>query len=185
MNGSLWMSLSVVLLAWGVVGVLQKMAVDRIGARTALVWAAAGFILLQAVVLPTISVLNYSSKSLLCAVLNGIFNGLGILCLMGAMRHGGKASIVESLAALYPVFVVMLAPALLGERLSAFHLLGVGCAALAGVLLSAESPASSKAQIPSAIRKPQALIQLDMQAKRNSDQGGYRPSRGAGAERFS
>lgn len=68
---------------------------------------------------------------------------LGMLCLMAAMRHGGKASIVESLAALYPVFVVMLAPALLRERLSAFHLLGVGCAALAGVLLSAESPASS------------------------------------------
>ena len=75
MNGSLWMSLSVVLLSWGVVGVLQKMAVDRIGARTALVWAAAGFMLLQVVVLPTISVQNYSSKSLLCAVLNGICNG--------------------------------------------------------------------------------------------------------------
>jgi uncharacterized membrane protein len=144
MNGSLWMSLSVlVLLSWGVVGVLQKMAVDRIGAQTAMVWVAAGFMLLQAVVFPTISVLNYSSSSLLCAVLNGVCNGLGILCLMAAMHHGGKASIVESLAALYPVFVVMLAPALLREQLSAFHLLGVGCAVLAGVLLSAESSASS------------------------------------------
>ena len=143
MNSSLWMSLfALVLLSWGAVGVLQKMAVDRIGAQTAMVWVAAGFMLLQALVFPTISVLHYSSSSLLCAVLNGVCNGLGILCLMAAMRHGGKASIVESLAALYPVFVVMLAPALLHERLSAFHLLGVGCAALAGVLLSAESPAS-------------------------------------------
>ena len=144
MNSSLWMSLfALVLLSWGAVGVLQKMAVDRIGAQTAMVWVAAGFMLLQALVFPTISVLHYSSSSLLCAVLNGVCNGLGILCLMAAMRHGGKASIVESLAALYPVFVVMLAPALLRERLSAFHLLGVGCAVLAGVLLSAESPASS------------------------------------------
>lgn len=144
MNGSLWISLCVlVLLSWGVVGVLQKMAMDRIAAQTAMVWVAAGFMLLQAVVFPKISVLNYSSSSLLCAVLNGVCSGLGILCLMAAMRHGGKASIVESLAALYPVFVVMLAPALLRERLSAFHLLGVGCGVLAGVLLSAESSASS------------------------------------------
>jgi len=58
------------------------------------------------------------------------------------MRHGGKASIVESLSALYPVLVVLLAPFLLREQLSALHLLGVCCAAVAGILLSAESPAS-------------------------------------------
>ncbi len=144
MNGSLWMSLAILaLLSWGAVGVFQKMAVDRIGVQTALVWVAVGFMLLQPLVLPTISVLNYSSRSLICALLNGICNGLGILCLLAAMRHGGKASIVESLAALYPMFVVLLAPVLLHERLSAFHLVGVGCAVLAGVLLSAESPVSS------------------------------------------
>lgn len=144
MNGSLWMSFAILgLLSWGAVGVFQKMAVNRIGVQTALFWVAAGFMVLQPAVLPTSSVLNYSSESLICALLNGICNGLGILCLMAAMRNGGKASIVESLGALYPVFVVMLAPALLRERLSAFHLVGVGCAALAVVLLSAESPASS------------------------------------------
>ncbi len=144
MNGSLWMSLAILaLLSWGAVGVFQKMAVDRVGVQTALVWVAVGFMLLQPLVLPPISVLNYSSRSLICALLNGICNGLGILCLLAAMRHGGKASIVESLAALYPMFVVLLAPVLLHERLSAFHLVGVGCAVLAGVLLSAESPVSS------------------------------------------
>jgi len=60
------------------------------------------------------------------------------------MRNGGKASIVESLAALYPLFVVMLSPTLLCERLSAFHLVGIGCAVLAAVLLSVESPAPSQ-----------------------------------------
>jgi transporter family protein len=140
MNASLWMSLAILtLLSWGAVGVFQKLAVERIGVQTALLWVAAGFMLLQPAFLPTISVLNYSSKSLVCAVLNGIFNGLGILFLMAAMRHGGKASIVESLAALYPVFVVMLAPTLLHERLSLFHVVGVGCAAVAGILLCAEN----------------------------------------------
>ncbi|HXX28384.1 MAG TPA: EamA family transporter [Terriglobales bacterium] len=145
MHGSLWLMLAILgLISWGAVGVFQKMSVDRIAVRTAFVWVAAGFMLLQVVVMPTVSWMNYSSKSLICAVLNGICNGLGILFLLAAMRHGGKASIVESLAALYPVFVVMLSPALLRERLSTFHLAGIGCAVVAAILLSVDSPASTK-----------------------------------------
>jgi uncharacterized membrane protein len=141
MNASLWMWFAIVtLLSWGTVGVFQKMAVSRIGVRTALVWAAVGFMLPQPAVWPAVSVLDYSWKSLVCAVLNGTCNGLGILCLMAAMRYGGKASVVESLSALYPVFVVILAPVLWHETLSTFHLVGVGCAAVACILLSAESP---------------------------------------------
>jgi uncharacterized membrane protein len=132
------------LLSWGAVGVFQKMSVDRIEVRTAFVSAAAGFMLLQLVVMPTVSWMNYSSKSILCAILNGVCNALGILFLLVAMRHGGKVSIVESLAALYPVFVVMLSPALLGERMSTFHLAGIACAVLAAILLSVDSPASSR-----------------------------------------
>jgi len=145
MHGSLWLMLAILgLISWGAVGVFQKMSVDRIAVRTAFVWVAAGFMLLQVVVMPTVSWMNYSSKSLICAVLNGICNGLGILFLLAAMRHGGKASIVESLAALYPVFVVMLSPALLRARLSTFHLAGIGCAVVAAILLSVDSPASTK-----------------------------------------
>jgi uncharacterized membrane protein len=145
MHSSLWLVMACLgLVSWGLVGVFQKMSVDRVDVRTAFVWAAAGFMLLQAAVMPAVSGLNYSSKSLLCAVVNGICNGLGILFLLAAMRNGGKASIVESLAALYPLFVVMLSPALLRERLSGIHLVGIGCAVVAAVLLSVESPAPSQ-----------------------------------------
>ena len=120
------------------------MSVDRVDVRTAFVWAAAGFMLLQAAVMPAVSGLTYSSKSLTCAVVNGICNGLGILFLLAAMRNGGKASIVESLAALYPLFVVILSFIFQRERLSNFHLVGIGCAVVAAVLLSVESPASSR-----------------------------------------
>jgi uncharacterized membrane protein len=144
MTSSLWMWLALLgLLSWGTVGVFQKMAVERIGLQRAFFWVAAGFMLLQPAVLPATYVLNYSSESLICALLNGLCNGLGILCFMAAMRHGGKASIVESLGALYPVLVVLLSPFLLRERLSALHVLGVACAAVAGILLSAESPATN------------------------------------------
>jgi uncharacterized membrane protein len=132
------------LISWGLVGVFQKMSVDRVDVRTAFVWAAAGFMLVQAAVMPAVSGLNYSPRSLLCAVVNGVCNGLGILFLLAAMRNGGKASIVESLAALYPLFVVMLSPTLLRERLSDSHLVGIGCAVFAAILLSVDSPASSR-----------------------------------------
>jgi uncharacterized membrane protein len=139
------------LVSWGLVGVFQKMSVDRVDVRTAFVWAAAGFMLLQVAVMPAVAGLHYSSKSLLCAVVNGICNGLGILFLLAAMRNGGKASIVESLAALYPLFVVMLSPTLLRERLSGIHLVGIGCAVLAAVLLSVESPAPSQ-RVPGSMK---------------------------------
>jgi uncharacterized membrane protein len=75
------------------------------------------------------------------ALLNGVFNGLGFLSLMAAMRHGGKASIVEPLTALYPVFVVLLAPLLLHESVRPLHGVGIACAVIGGMLLSAEAPA--------------------------------------------
>jgi uncharacterized membrane protein len=83
--------------------------------------------------------LEYSTTSLGWALLNGVFNGLGFLSLLAAMRHGGKASIVEPLTALYPVFVVLLAPALLHESIKPLHGLGIACAVIGGMLLSAET----------------------------------------------
>ena len=123
-----WLWLSVlVLVSWGTLGLFQKLAMNYISASAALVWAAAGFFLLQPLLFPG------------WALLNGVFNGLGFLSLLAAMRHGGKASIVEPLTALYPVFVVLLAPALLHENIKPLHGLGIACAVIGGMLLSAET----------------------------------------------
>jgi uncharacterized membrane protein len=139
MASSIWLWLSVlVLLAWGALGVFQKKAVSHISAQTALVWAAAGFMMLQPFVYPAGGIFGYSSQSLGWAVMNGVFNGLGFLCIMAAMRHGGKASIVEPLASLYPLFFVVLAPTLLHETTKPLHMAGIGCAIAGGILLCAE-----------------------------------------------
>jgi uncharacterized membrane protein len=135
-----WLWLSVILiLSWGTVGLFQKLAVNHIPPSAALIWAAVGFMLLQPFLLPGTSVFEYSWKSLTLALLNGVFNGLGFLSLMAAMRNGGKASVVEPLSGLYPIFVVLLAPALLHENIKPIHALGVSCAIVAGVLLSGET----------------------------------------------
>jgi uncharacterized membrane protein len=134
----LWLS-ALVLVSWGTLGLFQKLAMNHISASAALIWAAAGFMLLQPFLFPGNSVFEYSAKSLSWALLNGVFNGLGFLSLMAAMRKGGKASIVEPLTALYPVFVVLLAPALLHESIKPLHGIGIACAVIGGMLLSAET----------------------------------------------
>ena len=142
MHGWLWLSIFV-LLSWGALGVVQKVAVTHIPAENAFVWAAAGFMLLQPVLLPTASVFSYSPRSIAWALLNGAANALGLLSLLAAMRHGGKASVVEPLSALYPAFVVLLAPALLNERIHVLNGAGIVCAVIAGVLLSADKLSST------------------------------------------
>ncbi len=135
-----WQGLSfVVLLCWGVLAIFQKLAMNRISAAPALAWTAGGMALLQIFFLPNILAVHYPAASVGWALLNGVFNGLGILFLLTAMRSGGKASIVEPLSALYPVLVVLLAPFILHESISTVHAAGVLCAAISGILLSAEA----------------------------------------------
>src|ERR1700730_14707309 len=135
-----WLWLSALVLGWcGPLGRFPKLAVTHISAPAALVWATAGFMLLQPLLFPGSSVFEYSTKSLGWALLNGVFTGLGFLSLMAAMRQGGKASIVEPLTALYPVFVVLLAPAPLHETVKPLHGLGIACAVIGGMLLPAET----------------------------------------------
>jgi transporter family protein len=66
-----------------------------------------------------------------------------LLSLLAAMRNGGKASVVEPLSALYPAFVVLLAPALLNEHIRVLNGAGIVCAIIAGVLLSADKPSTT------------------------------------------
>jgi transporter family protein len=134
----LWLS-ALVLMAWGALGLFQKLAMNHISASAALMWAAGGFMLLQPWLLPGRFIFEYSTRSIGWALLNGVFNALGFWCLMAAMRAGGKASVVEPLTALYPVFVVSLAPILLHERITPIHGLGIACAVVGGMLLSAET----------------------------------------------
>ena len=116
MNSSIALGLSVlVLLVWGALGVFQKKAVNHLTPETALVWAGVGFILLQPFLCRPGDIVNYSLSTLAWAVANGVFNALGFMSLMAAMRHGGKASVVESLGSLYPLFFVIFAPTLLHE----------------------------------------------------------------------
>jgi bacterial/archaeal transporter family protein len=135
-----WFAL-VTLLAWGIVGLLQKLSTNYLSAEWALVWLAVGFFILEPWLYPGRIIFTYSGRSLAWALLSGMFNALGAWALLAALKSGGKASIVAPFTALYPIVVVFVAPFLLHESITPLQGVGILCALAAAVLLSAETPA--------------------------------------------
>jgi bacterial/archaeal transporter family protein len=137
MNVPLWFGPAiVVLITWGIAGILQKLSTNHLSAETALVWLMVGFFLLDPWLYPQESILTYTSRSLVFALLSSLLNALGAWALLAAMKHGGKASIVVPFTALYPLVTVSLAPLLLHESITLNQGAGVACALIAVVLLS-------------------------------------------------
>ena len=128
---------AVVLIAWGVVGLLQKLSTNHISAESSLVWLVIGYLLLGPLFYPGKIVYTYSGWNLLWALLSGALNALGAWALFAALKNGGKASIVAPLTALYPLVVIVLAPFILHETITRLQLGGIACTLIAVVCLSA------------------------------------------------
>jgi transporter family protein len=127
------------LVAWGVVGILQKLSTNYISAESSLIWLVVGFLVIEPFFYPGSAVLHYSKINLSYAILSGLLNALGAWALFAALKSGGKASIVAPLTALYPVVVIVLVPSILHESVTPLQWVGVACSLVAVVLLSASS----------------------------------------------
>lgn len=127
---------AITVVAWGIVGLLQKLSTNHISAESSLIWLVAGFLLLEPMFYPGSAALHYSRWNLTWALLSGLLNALGAWALFAALRSGGKASIVSPFTALYPVVVILLVPLVLHESISRLQAAGVGCALIAVILLS-------------------------------------------------
>ncbi|MFP5229477.1 MAG: EamA family transporter [Acidobacteriota bacterium] len=127
---------AITVVAWGIVGLLQKLSTNYISAESSLIWLVVGFILLEPFFYPGSAVLHYLRSNLAWALLSGVLNALGAWALFAALKSGGKASIVSPLTALYPLVVMMLVPFVLHESITRLQLSGVVCALIAVVLLS-------------------------------------------------
>jgi bacterial/archaeal transporter family protein len=123
--------------SWGIVGLLQKLSTNLISAESSLIWLGAGFLLLQPLLYSGKVLFSYSWPNLSWALVGGILNAFGAWALFAALKNGGKASIVCPLTALYPLVVVVLAPFVLHESITRLQALGVVCALVAVVCLSA------------------------------------------------
>jgi transporter family protein len=130
-----WFAL-VVLVTWGIVGLLQKLSTNHISAESALIWLVGGFLLLTPVFYPGRAMFSYSARSLVYILMSAALNAVGAWALLAAMKSGGKASIICPFTALYPLVVVLAAPIFLHESISVLQGTGVLCALAAVFLLS-------------------------------------------------
>src|SRR5215471_17740998 len=100
----LWLWYAIIALsAWGVAGLLQKLATNHVSAESALIWLVAGFLLLEPWLYPGKGILHYSTRNLCWALLGGALNALGSWALFASLKSGGKASVVVPFTALYPI----------------------------------------------------------------------------------
>ena len=127
----------IVLLAWGIVGIFQKLATNHVSPESTLFWMIVGFLLFEPFLYPGKALFAYSTHGLIYGLLSGFLSNLGAWGLYAAMRSGGKASVVVPLVSLYPVIVIAAAPFLLHETLTLTQGAGAACALAAVVLLSA------------------------------------------------
>ena len=115
----LWYSI-LTLIAWEVVGLLQKLSTNHISAESSLIWLVVGFLLLEPFFYPGVALFHYSKINLANGIASGLLNALGAWALFVALKSGGKASIVSPLTALYSVAVIAFVPLVLHDRSAAY-----------------------------------------------------------------
>lgn len=134
---SSWLMLSLVALGlWGLWGVLTKVATQQVGPEGAYILGMAGY-------LPVLAILLYETGGKIpwqpwgwaAAVAAGMCTGFGLYFFFRAL-HGGAASVVVPLTALYPVVTVALSWLFLRESLSLRQMIGLVLAVAAVWLLS-------------------------------------------------
>lgn len=136
--GWLWFA-AIALVFWGITGITQKLATNKISSELSFIWFAYAMIAISAT-LALLVPIHWQARPLIfwAAVAGGTLNGLGALTSFTALESGGKASVVISLISLYPLVTVAFAVVVLHEHLTSAQAVGVGLAIVAAILLSLE-----------------------------------------------
>jgi transporter family protein len=151
-----WFTASLlVIVLWGVVGVLQKIGSNHSTSNSLFLWTTLGYIAIVPLLMSNSQIFHLPKTSLIFGLLSGLTNGLGAWCLYSALERGAPASVAVPLTALNPLITIILAFAFLHERLTSAQIAGVTLAIIAAVLLSYEvQPAHPPANRSGSREKP-------------------------------
>lgn len=142
-----WMAyVAFAIVLWGVCGLFMKLGTNRVSARSMVIWVTVGFVVLLPFMWKFTSLAGLSTLVISVGMLAGLLNGLGNWAVFACLEKGAKASVAIPLTALYPLFTVFLATALLRERPTSLQWLGIVLALAGGAMLSYEptpAPAST------------------------------------------
>jgi transporter family protein len=140
-----WLAYSLlVIVLWGIVGLLQKLGTNRVSANSLLIWLMAGYVLLIPWLLSTTRLSDLTPRDTIIGTLAGITNGLGAWYLFASLESGAKASVAIPLTALNPLLTILLAMIFLSERLTGLQWFGILLAIVAGAMISYETGEPSK-----------------------------------------
>ncbi len=137
---------AIALVLWGLSGVTQKLATNHISSQLSFIWFAVAMIVISLIVALSEPIhWRIGSGVMLLAICGGVLNGLGALTSFCALESGGKASVVISLVALYPLLTVAIAVAFLHEALTGRQVVGIVLAIIAAILLSLDGEQQASA----------------------------------------
>jgi drug/metabolite transporter (DMT)-like permease len=131
------------LVLYGAVGLLQKLTTNRLSGESGLVFYSLGYLLLFPLFWSRAELAGLAPGVLAMGVLLGFIARSGEWVLFKSFEYGGKASIVVPLTYTYPLITLLLAVALLGERLPPLKWIGIALAIVAAVLMSRGGDASN------------------------------------------
>lgn len=134
---SAWLTPAIgALLVWGIWGLLPKLASRHLDPKSILVYEAFGALAVGLVVLAQMNFKpQVHSAGIALAVATGAAGFVGTLLFLYAISKG-KAAVVVTITALYPLVVIILSHFLLGEHITLKQGIGMALALIALVLLS-------------------------------------------------
>ena len=123
------------LLAYGLWGFFPKLTVGLINSKEFIVYEAIGVILISLVILLFLGKPSFNIRGVTFAMLTGILGIIGTLFFVAALAKG-KASVIITISALYPMLVFFLASVFLKEPITLKQGVGIVFALIALVLFS-------------------------------------------------
>jgi transporter family protein len=136
-----WLALSLLtIVLWGVWGATSKIVSNDIDAYMNQILFTIGLMPLILLVLRSRRLAggNDRKRGIFYAFITGILGGTGNIAFFKSLTLGGQASVVVPMTAMSPLVTVLMALALLREKLSMSQKIGLGIAFVAIYLLSLE-----------------------------------------------
>lgn len=130
-----WIIFSIIaLVLWGFWAFFPKLATRYMDPKSVLIWEVVGFILVGMIILFFFGIkADTNPKGIFFAILTGVVGVIATLLFMYAISKG-KASVVVTMTALYPIVTLVLSALILKETITLKQGIGI-LFALVGIIL--------------------------------------------------
>ncbi|MCX7792994.1 MAG: EamA family transporter [Thermodesulfovibrionales bacterium] len=125
----------ITLLLWGLWGFFAKIASNYISAQSVYLWGSAGALIVTLLSLIIGFRFETSTPGIIYGLLAGLTGGGGVIFFYYALKEG-KASLVVTMTALYPLVTIMLSYLILKEDITLRQAIGMLFALIAMVLMA-------------------------------------------------